>query len=122
MTRKEFVQYTVANTIGTYLHRYCAPWTTAQAQEKCLADAERLADQVYGVIDAPVARTTAKALPARSSSSAKRRKLPPAVIDVQPDTDDTSQNSDAPPDNNSAIVGGESATDALKRIIPGGRT
>lgn len=83
MNRKEFVQHTVANTISTYLHRYCNPWTIADAQEKCLRDAEKLADQVYGVITQKTEVVERPALPERTSPSlAKRRKAIPRTIDV----------------------------------------
>jgi hypothetical protein len=48
MTREEFVRVTVAQTIGVYLQRYCRPYTNEDAQVKCVEDAERLADRLYG--------------------------------------------------------------------------
>ena len=36
-----------------YLDLFRPPHTTIDAQERCLADAERLADRVFGVIEAP---------------------------------------------------------------------
>ena len=53
MTRQEFVMQTVASTLKNYLDLFRPPHTTVDAQERCLADAERLADRVFGVIEAP---------------------------------------------------------------------
>ena len=53
MTRQEFVMQTVASTLKNYLDLFRPPHTTIDAQERCLADAERLADRVFGVLDAP---------------------------------------------------------------------
>jgi hypothetical protein len=53
MTRQEFVMQTVASTLKNYLDLFRPPHTTIDAQERCIADAERLADRVFGVIEAP---------------------------------------------------------------------
>jgi len=53
MTRQEFVMQTVASTLKNYLDLFRPPHTTIDAQERCLADAERLADRVFGIIEAP---------------------------------------------------------------------
>ena len=53
MKREEFIAQTVANTLPRYLDLYRPPHTTIDAQERCIADAERLADRVFGVIEAP---------------------------------------------------------------------
>ena len=43
---------TVASTLKNYLDLFRPPHTTIDAQERCLADAERLADRVFGIIEA----------------------------------------------------------------------
>jgi hypothetical protein len=51
ISRQDFIRQTVANTLDTYLRIYCAPYTISEAQTRCIRDAEKLADEVYGVID-----------------------------------------------------------------------
>lgn len=51
MNRDEFVQRTVSETISLYLQRFCAPHKIEDVQKRCITDANRLADLVYGVID-----------------------------------------------------------------------
>jgi hypothetical protein len=53
MKREEFIAQTVAATMSRYLDLYRPPHTTVDAQERCIADAERLADRVFGVLEAP---------------------------------------------------------------------
>lgn len=50
-SRDEFVKQTVANTIASYLQKYVAPWTTEEVHAQCVNDANKLADQLYGVLD-----------------------------------------------------------------------
>lgn len=55
ISRDEFVKQTVANTIATYLQKYVAPWTTEEVHAQCVNDANKLADQLYGVLDGTTA-------------------------------------------------------------------
>ncbi len=50
MKREDFVQLTVANTISRYLTVYCSPHPVETAHERCVADAEKLADRMWGVV------------------------------------------------------------------------
>ena len=83
MNRDEFVRQVVADTIAHYLRTYCAPWTIAQAQAKCKADAERLADATFGTVDMPTepgplalpAPAPLRALPGGRASGALARRF-----------------------------------------------
>lgn len=53
-TREDFIRATVANTLSDYLKRFCSPYTIEQVQRKCIEDAEKLADKLYGTIEMKV--------------------------------------------------------------------
>jgi hypothetical protein len=50
-SRDEFVKTTIMNTLGHYLKTFCAPCPVEEAHKRCLEDAEKLADRVYGTIE-----------------------------------------------------------------------
>jgi hypothetical protein len=48
LSREDFIRSTVAQTMSEYMRKYCAPYTIEQAQDRCIRDATRLADRLYG--------------------------------------------------------------------------
>jgi hypothetical protein len=65
MTRNEFVAHTVANTLSVYLQRYCSPWKIEDAQLRCLQDAEKFADKIFGVVEMREPEISGQAKPKR---------------------------------------------------------
>jgi hypothetical protein len=69
MNRADFIRYTVATTLPEYLRRFCAPHPVLTAHERCVEDAEKLADRLYGVVDMQADRSPA--LPPKGRKSTK---------------------------------------------------
>lgn len=51
ISREEFVRTTIMNTMDSYLRLFCAPHTVDEAHKRCIEDAEKLADRVYGCVE-----------------------------------------------------------------------
>lgn len=79
ISRQDFIRQTVSNTLDTYLRIYCAPYTIQEAQARCIRDAERLADTVYGCVEMPQDGSNIISL-----RHAETKFLPHAETDVRP--------------------------------------
>lgn len=51
LSKTDFVRLTVSHTLGEYLRTYgCNPTLIKKAQARCIADAEMLADEMWGEV------------------------------------------------------------------------
>jgi hypothetical protein len=54
LSKTDFIRLTVSHTLGEYLRTYgCNPTLIKKAHARCIADAEMLADEMWGEVKSP---------------------------------------------------------------------